>query len=161
MGTEDAGNRIHGLGPVNARLDLVPRELEDLLIEWARWFKDRQNSTVRCFSLESYFNPTDPKARDSGWGDPGAPTLVLPPVDVPRAIQTNQAIVGLGSDSSGKVYKWSITYHYCFPGLDRWRVLKGIRKYSGRRLNWKQYGEALDIARVRVWTVLLNSRLAA
>lgn len=32
--------------------------------------------------------------------------------------------------------------------------MKAIRKYSGRRLNWKQYGEALDIARIRVWTLL-------
>jgi hypothetical protein len=73
---------------------------------------------------------------------------------VPRAVQTNDAILALGSDSLGKVYKWSITYHYCFPGLDRWRILKAIRKYSGRRVNWKEYGEYLDIARIRVWSAI-------
>ena len=147
-------------GRVNARLDLVPRELEDLLIEWARWFKDRPNF-AKCGSLEGNFDPHAKGAWDSGWGDPGAPTDVLPPVNVLRAHRTNDAIVSLGSDSLGRVYKWAITYHYCFPSLDRWRILKAIRKYSGRRLNWKEYGEALDIARVRVWTMLLNSRIAA
>ena len=145
---------------MNSRIDLLPQELEDRLIEWARWFKDRPNQQM-CKSLESFFNPHAPGAWDSGWGDPGAPRSVLPPVDVPRACRTNDAIVGLGGDSLGKVYKWCITYHYCFPGLERWRVLKSIKKYSGRRLNWKEYGEYLDIARVRVWAALLNSRLAA
>jgi hypothetical protein len=145
---------------MNARIDLCPPELEDRLIEWSRHFKDRALFT-RCASLEGRFNPHAPDAWDSGWGDPGAPIAVLPDVDVLRAAETNAAIVGLGNDSTAKVYKWAITYHYCFPGLDRWRVLKAIKRRSGRRLNWKQYGEHLDIARVRVWTLLLNTRLAA
>jgi len=135
------------------REDLIPQELEDRLIEWSRFFKDRQRYS-RVGSLEGLYERMAPGAWDAGWGDPGAPERTLPPVVVPRAIQTNEAIVGLGSDSAGKVYKWTITYHYCFPGLERWRILKSIRKYSGRRLNWKQYGECLDIARVRVWAAL-------
>lgn len=135
------------------RLDLLPQELEDRLIEWARYFKDRHKYS-RCASLEGNFNPHSPDSWDSGWGDPGAPRSVLPDINVLRAIQTNDAIVGLGSDPLGRIYKWTITYHYCFPGLERWRILKAIKKYSGRRLNWKEYGEALDIARLRVWALL-------
>jgi hypothetical protein len=117
---------------LNARVNIHPPELEDRLIEWSRYFKDRHKYS-RCASLEGNFNPHAPGAWDAGWGDPGAPTAPLPPIVVPRAVQTNDAILALGSDSLGKVYKWSITYHYCFPGLDRWRILKAIRKYSGRQ----------------------------
>src|SRR5690242_2826055 len=131
---------------MNARLELLPQELEDRLIEWARFFKDR-HKYMQCGSLESNFTAYRnlPGARDEGWDSPGAPERVLPAVVVPRAIQTNDAIVALPE----RVYRWVITYHYCFPGLERWRILKAIRKYSGRRLNWKEYGEALDIARIR------------
>lgn len=138
------------------RLNLCPPELEDRLIEWSRHFKDRHKYS-RCASLEGGFNHHAPGAWDSGWGDPGAPTAPLPAILVPRAIQTHEAVMGLGNDSTGKVYKWAITYHYCFPGLERWRILKAIRKYSGRRMSWDKYSEALDIARIRVWTMLLNS----
>lgn len=140
---------------MNARIDLVPREFEDLLVEWSRYYKDRRSLT-KCGSIEKLYNRNMPGARDSGWGDPGAPEPTVAPVVVPRAIRTNEAIVGLGSDSMGRLYKWCITYHYCFPGLDRSRILRSLKKFSGRRLTWKQYGEALDIARMRVWT-LLNS----
>jgi hypothetical protein len=138
---------------MNRHPNLTPPELEDRLIEWGRFFRDRHRFT-KCASIEGNFNPHAPGAWDGGWGEPGAPTAPLPAIDVLRAIRTNEALISLGSDSVGKVYKWSITYHYCFPGLERWRVLKAIRKYSGRRLNWKQYGEALDIARIRLWTLL-------
>lgn len=141
------------------RTDLCPQELEDRLIEWARCFRDRRSFT-RCASMERLYNRNMPGAWDGGWGDPGAPERALPPILVPRAVQTNEAIVGLGGDSTAKVYKWSITYHYCFPGLERSTILKGIRRMTGRRLNWRQFGEALDIARVRVWTTL-NSGLRA
>ena len=135
------------------RVDFLPQELEDRLIEWSRFYRDRHQYS-RCASLEGNFNPHAPGAWDAGWGDPGAPAAPLPAIVVPRAVQTNEAIVGLGNDSTGKVYKWSITYHYCFPGLDRWRILKAIRKYTGRRLTWNSYSEALDIARIRVWSAL-------
>ena len=141
---------------MNSRLNLCPPELEERLIEWSRYFKDRHKYS-RCASLEGNFNPYAKGAWDTGWGDPGAPTEVLPDVVVPRAIQTNEAILSLGSDSLGKIYKWTITYHYCFPGLERWRILKALKKYSGRRLTWDKYSECLDIARVRVWTLILNT----
>jgi hypothetical protein len=138
---------------MNRHHNLTPPELEDRLIEWSRFYRDRHRFT-KCASIEGNFNPHAPGAWDSGWGELGAPTAPLPAIDVLRAIQTNEALISLGGDSTGKVYKWAITYHYCFAGLERWRILKAIRKYSGRRLNWKQYGEALDIARIRVWTLL-------
>ena|SRR5690242_1549974 len=134
---------------MNSRLNLHPPELEERLMEWARYFRDRHKYS-RCASLEGNFNPHAPGAWDSGWGDPGAPTAPLPAIDVQRAIRTNEAIVGLPE----RVYRWCITYHYCFPQLDRHVILKAMRKYSGRRLTWAKYTEALDIAKLRVWAAL-------
>ena len=127
------------------RESLVPPELDERLIEWARYFKDRHKFN-RCASLEGRFSPYAPDAWDSGWGEPGAPVAPLPEILLPRVLRTHEAVQSLE-----RAYKWVVTYGYCFPSLERWQVLKSLRKYTGRRYTWGAYLDALEIAKVRVW----------
>ena len=127
----------------------IPDELDERLIEWSRYFKDRHKFN-RCKSLEGGFNPYAPGAWDSGWGDPGAPTAILPDIVLPRVLKTHACIQELP-----KANKWAITFGYCYPGLERWQVLKSLKKYCGRRFTWKEYLEVLDVARLRVWSGIM------
>jgi hypothetical protein len=129
------------------RQDLCPPELDELLNEWSRYFKDR-HKWERAKSLEGQFNAFSPGAWDTGWGDKGEipPDPLKPPVELRRVLKTHQAVQELE-----KRYKWSITLSYCYPSLNRWRVLKLMKKYTGRRFSWNGYLDLLEIARVRVW----------
>ena len=133
------------------RESLVPPECDELLNEWARYFKDRHRYN-RAKSIEGMFNPYAPGAWDTGWGDPGAPEYIKPDVKVPRVLLTHAAIQELP-----KSQKWSVTFGYCYPNLERWMVLKSLKKYCGRRFTWSGFLDELDIGRVRVWA-RINSR---
>jgi hypothetical protein len=126
-----------------------PVELDERLEEWARYFKDRHHYS-RCASIEGRFNPHAPGSWDSGWGDPGAPSAIRPEVKLSRVLQTHACVMGLPKPD----YKWAITYAYCYPHLEKWLVLKCLKKYTGRRSTWNQYLELLEIGRMRIWGAL-------
>lgn len=135
-------------------------ELDERLHEWSRFFKDRHHFS-RCASMEGRFNPHAPGSWDSGWGDPGAPSAILPEIKLGRVLETHKCVMGLGSDSWGLSRKWAITYAYCYPHLERWMVLKFIKRHTGRRFTWVQYLDLLEIARLRVWTDLTIQAVSA
>lgn len=126
---------------MNRRYDLD--WLEDRLIEWARYFRDRPRYST-CQSIESRFVVTQAERDANGWGDV-APPIVAKPVDVRSALQTHAAINLLP-----KSQKWAVTYGYCYPGLDKWRVLKLMRKYSGRRFTWRGYLDEVELGKMKV-----------
>jgi hypothetical protein len=125
----------------------LPEELDERLIEWARFFKDRHRYE-RAKSLEGRFEAASPGSWDEGWGsqDEIPVQRYAPAIDVLRALRTHAAVMELG-----KCQRWSITYGYCYPHLERWQVLKFLKKYTGERLTWKQYLNELDMGRMRVW----------
>lgn len=127
----------------------LPDELDERLKEWARYFRDRRR-LERCRSLEGRFNPFNPGSWDAGWGDPEAVPAYLPPVVMPRVLRTHACVQSLPSKSQ----RWSITIGYCYPSLQRYQVLKILRKYTGRRFNWNGYLDELDMGRMRVWACL-------
>ena len=135
---------------MNARDLKLPEELDERLREWARFFKDRHH-WERVKSLEGRFEAHSPGSWDEGWGskDEIPPQPLAPAVELPRVLQTHQAVMEL--DKAGR---WKVTYAYCYPHLERWQVLKFLRKYTGHRYTWNQYMDGLDIARMRVWAYL-------
>lgn len=66
-----------------------------------------------------------------------------------RALLTHDAIQQLD-----KKYKWALTYAFCYPSLEGRIVLRLMKKYTGHRMNQRQYEEVLYIAMVRVATLL-------
>ena len=135
---------------MNRSLDLD--STDQLLREWARVFKDRV-AFERCRSIESRYNAQDAAGREDGWGDPGAP-VIRPPVSLQRAIQTNDAIMTLD-----RIYRWALTYWFCYPELPRFVVLRCMKKYAGRRLNWGKYVETVDLGRMRAHYAISCGRL--
>jgi hypothetical protein len=130
--------------------DLVPDELDERLIAWARYFRDRHRFE-RTRSIEGRFNPISEGSWDEGWGtqDEIPPQAPAPILDLPGVLQTHVAIHELP-----KMQKWAVTYGYCYPGLERWKILKLIGKYTGQRLTWTRYLDELEIARVKLWARL-------
>src|SRR5687767_922432 len=100
-------------------------------------------------SIEGRFNPYDPGSWDAGWGDPGAPQAILPEIKLPRVLQTHACVQSLS-----KAGKWAVTFGYCYPNLERWQILKFLKKYTGERMTWKSYLHVLDMGRIRVWALL-------
>ena len=130
-------------------LDLVDERLR----AWARYFKDRHIYS-RAKSIEGRFNPFSKGAWDEGWGnqDEIPPAPIPPRLDLASVLETHTAIHEL--DKAGR---WAITYGFCYPNLDRWLVLKLMRKYTGKRFTWKQYLAALDAGRFRVYVRLFST----
>ena len=126
----------------------LPPELDERLKEWARHFRDRRR-LERCRSIEGRFNPHAPGSWDAGWGDPEAAPSYLPPIVLPRVLRTHACVQSLQ-----KPGKWAITLGFCYPGLQRYQVLKILKKYTGRRFTWKSYLNELEMARLRVWACL-------
>ena len=126
----------------------LPPELDERLKEWARHFRDRRR-LERCRSIEGRFNPHAPGSWDAGWGDPEAVPSYLPPIVLPRVLRTHACVQSLH-----KPGKWAITLGFCYPGLQRYQVLKILKKYTGRRFTWKSYLNELEMARLRVWACL-------
>ena len=127
----------------------LPNELDDRLKEWAAYFKDRRR-WERCKSIEGRFNAYAPGSWDAGWGDPEALQTILPEIKLPRVLRTHECVMELPS----KAQRWAVTFGYCYPGLDRYRVLKALKKYTGRRFTWNGYLDELDMARMRIWACI-------
>jgi hypothetical protein len=123
-------------------------DTDELLREWGYYFRDRK-FREHCRSIEHRFRRSSDDADPEGWGDEEAAPKMQPARSymLSRAISTHEVIMALD-----RIYKWAITYHYCYPGLPKFVVLRCMRKYTGRRLTWKAYEEALDIGRYRVRT---------
>jgi hypothetical protein len=124
--------------------------LDERLWEWAYYFKDRQR-LERCKSIEHRFQATSDDFAKEGWGDSEAAPSVRPARSYAarRAIQTHEVIQQLD-----KLYKWVLTYGYCYPSLPRFVVLRAIKRFTGRRLTWGSYLDTLDIGRMRVYSML-------
>jgi hypothetical protein len=69
-----------------------------------------------------------------------------------RAIETEEAIRKLPV-----VQRWVLTYAFCYPNLPRFVVLRAMRKFTGRRLNWREFTDQLDIGRMRLYTFIFKS----
>lgn len=125
-------------------------EVDERLREWASYFKDRHKYSS-IGSAERKFKPHSDDYAKEGWGDPAPPASYpqRPRNWVLRAIQTNDAITTLEP-----VHKWSLTYAFAYPNVPRFVVLRVIKKFTGRKLTWNQYLDCVDIARMRLWTLL-------
>lgn len=131
----------------------IPPEVDERLREWAAYHRDRHR-WLRCGSAEGRYKRIAGEDDGEGWGDPeSAPTVtVARPRDwILRAIETNVAIMGLQL-----VQRWAITYAYAYPGLPRFVVLRAIKKFTKRRLSWREYLDQVDIGRIRVWSTMAS-----
>ena len=122
--------------------------VDERLREWAYYFRDRK-SLERCRSIESRFKATSDDFSTEGWGDMDSAPSVRPGASYSllRAVQTHEQIQALD-----KLYKWALTFGFCYPSQPRYLVLRFMKKYTGRRMTWTAFLEALDIARVRLYT---------
>jgi hypothetical protein len=134
---------------MNARLPDL-EITDDRLREWAYFFRDR-GFREHCRSIEHRFRAQSEDFASEGWGDEEAAPSVRPArsYELLRALETHAAIQQLD-----RIYKWALTYFYCYPGLPKFVVLRCMRKYTGHRLSWSKFEEALDIGRCRVHTTI-------
>ena len=131
-------------------------DTDERLREWAFFFRDRHQLN-RCQSIESRYKRRSGEDDVDGWGDLEAAPRTLPSASyrLLRAEETQDAIMQLD-----RVYRWAITYAYAYPGLPRFVVLRCMKKWTGRRLNWKAFCETLDIGRYRLHTTRFCGHLA-
>ena len=123
---------------------------DERLKEWAWWFRDRRSSD-RCRSIESRYRRSSEDADPDGWGDIETSPKTQPArsYNVLRAEKTEDSIRQLE-----RIYRWALTYAYCYPYLPRHVTLRCMKKYAGRRLNWGKYTEVLEIGVMRLHTVM-------
>jgi hypothetical protein len=128
---------------------------DEFLREWAHFFRDHK-FREHCRSIEHRYKPHSDDYALEGWGDDEAAPSVKPGASysLRRALTTHEAIRKLD-----RIYAWSITYAYCYPHLPRFVVLRCMKKYTGRRLNWKAYLDVLDIGRCRLHTTISGAYL--
>ena len=119
---------------------------DERLREWGHFFRDHK-FREHCRSIERRFRAQSEDYAREGWGDDEAAPSIKPGASytLRSALLTHEAICQLD-----RIYKWALTYGYCYPSLPKFVVLRCMKKYTGRRLNWKAYLDVLDIARVRV-----------
>lgn len=138
--------------------DLATGGTDELLREWAHYFRDLRK-LGHCRSIEHRYKPHSDDYAAEGWGDMEAAPRTSPArsYSLRSALSTHEAIQQLD-----RVYKWALTYSYCYPGLPKFVVLRCMKKYTGRRLNWKAFLETLDIGRMRLHTTIYSvNRLTA
>lgn len=131
-------------------LDLTDERLR----EWAYFFRDRKQ-LERCRSIESRYRRHSEDGDPDGWGDEDSTPQTSPArsYQLLRALETHEAIQSLD-----RIYKWAITFGFAYPYLPKFVVIRAMRKYTGRRLTWKAYLEALDIGRMMVHTTICLTR---
>lgn len=145
------------------KCDVDFNEIEDLLREWAHFFRDRRAlvphngklvaPTFRCGSGEHNFRPHSDDFAAEGWGE-----MAKPPSDrrrtflLSRAIKTNEAIVKLP-----KTQRWALTYQFCYPHLPKGMTLRMMKKWVGRPVSWKVYVEQIEVGRFRLYAWLKTS----
>jgi hypothetical protein len=136
---------------MNRQLNLS--EVDERLREWGYFFRDRRQLS-HCRSIEHRFRRRSDDADPDGWGDMESAPKTQPRASyfLDRALITHEAVQQLP-----KLNKWVVTYAFAYPGLPKFVVLRALKKWTGRRLNWKGYEEALDIGRCRVYTTILSS----
>lgn len=126
----------------------LPSDIDERLWEWACYFRDYR-PTGRCASLEGrYQRHSDDLSEDVSEEAREAPKPPRPRNWVLRALEIHEVIQTLD-----RKYRWALTYAYCYPSLQQYVVLRCMKKYTGRRLSWKDYWELVEIARMRVWTI--------
>jgi len=133
--------------------DLKVLELVDeRLWEWAWYFRDRKRLD-RCKSIEHRYRAVSEDFAAEGWGDMETAPRTQPArsYEVLRAIETHEQIQKLD-----RKFKWALTYAFCYPSLPRFIVLRLMKKYTERRLNWKQYEELVDLGRMRVYRAIFS-----
>lgn len=123
---------------------------DERLHEWAFFFRDRRQLN-HCRSIEYRYRRSSDDADPDGWGDMETVPTAKPERSyrLLRALETHDAIQDLNL-----IYKWAVTYGFAYPYLPKFVVLRCMRKWTGRRLSWKSYLEALDIGRFRVHTAI-------
>lgn len=123
---------------------------DQALREWAFFFRDRRRFE-HCRSIEHRYRRIQGDADPDGWGDVEAAPKTSPGASyrLQEAILTHDHVMSLP-----KLNKWAITFAYCYPNLERALVLRMMKKWTGRRLNWKTYLEALNIGLYRVHTAI-------
>ena len=134
------------------KCDVDFSEIDDLLREWAFYFRDRRR-LESCRSIEHRFKPHSDDFAQEGWGDQEAPPPERKRLYIQaRAIKTHEALMQLP-----KIQKWALTYAYCYPGLPRGMVLRVMRKWVGKSVSWKVYVEQIEIGRFRLYAWLKTS----
>lgn len=123
------------------------QDIDELLREWGFFFRDIRRREA-CRSIEHRYRRTAEEGDPEGWGMP-APVQQYKTYILRRAETTHEAIQQLD-----KKYKWALTYAFCYPFLKEAVVLRLMKKYTGHRLNRRQYEDMLLVARSRVWTLL-------
>jgi hypothetical protein len=120
-------------------------EVDELLREWAHFFRDRKN-LESCRSIEHRYKPHSDDYATEGWGDmEAAPQTTKRSYALLRALETHEAVMQLP-----KTQKWALTYHFCYPHLPRGMVLRVMKKWIGRHISWKTFQEQVEIGRCRV-----------
>ena len=124
---------------------------DEYLREWAFFYRDHKRRN-HCKSIEHRYKRVSDDFAKEGWGDDEAAPESRPEraYRLLRAVLTHQAIM-----QTSKSHRWILTYAYCYPSLPKFVVLRAIKKWTGRRLTWKDFGEQLDIARMRIYTLLI------
>lgn len=119
---------------------------DERLREWAFFFRDRRQFE-HCRSIEHRFKATSDDFGPDGWGDEESAPRIKPKASysLQRALSTHEVVQALRS-----IEKWAITYAFAYPGLPKFVVLRAMRKWTGRRLNWNAYLDLLDMGRFRV-----------
>lgn len=127
--------------------------VDEALKEWGFFFRDRRR-LEHCRSIEHRFRATSDDFGPSGWGDEEAAPKTSPARSwrILEALKTHDQVMALP-----KVNKWAITYAYCYPSLGTGLTLRMMKKWTGKRMNWKAYLEQLDIGRFRVYAALLGA----
>jgi hypothetical protein len=127
---------------------------DELLREWGHFFRDNRKPE-RCRSIESRFQATSDDFGPNGWGDLEAAPRTSPArsYSLLRAVFTHDAVQQLPITN-----KWAITYGFAYQHLPKFIVLRCMRKYTGRRINWQAFLEALDIGRFRVHTTICATK---
>ena len=134
------------------KVDVDLSEIDELLREWAYFFRDRRR-LESCRSIEHRFKAHSDDFASEGWGDVEAPPPEKKRIYIlARAIQTHEALMQLP-----KMQKWALTYAYCYPTLPRGLVLRVMRKWVGKSVSWKVYLEQVEVGRFRVYACLKTS----
>ena len=62
-------------------------------------------------------------------------------------------LTGLSKNGSHTVV-WAVTYSYAYPHLPKGMVLRVMKKWTGRRLSWKDFQDHVQIGVYRVAALL-------
>ena len=133
------------------KCDVDFNEIEDLLREWAFYFRDRRR-LESCRSIEHRFKPHSDDFAKEGWGEQETPPEKKRSYIQARALKTHEALMQLP-----KMQKWALTYAYCYPTLPRGMVLRVMRKWVGKSVSWKVYVEQIEVGRFRLYAWLKTS----